>query len=365
MLSDTDKLKILGKLSGHNKEFNARISQEKRERIHAERKSDSIILTKEDVRGEKWDAGRILETTLGGVRRQITSGDLAVYRKNIQTVGQLYSKGITARQIIGLAHGRPLANVKGESDIDRANQEIQMAVPISVVLKLEGVNRVVELRMITNSGPKSRISRHYVIIRFNNFKNILTSLASSTDSDIQNLDFLVGKMVEGYLSFDCDCGRHRYWYRYISTIGGFNAGREEYGYPKIRNPYLKGVACKHVLRVMSELKSVAIKKYLVIFLEKTRKSSDFSVKHQTTQSEAKELATRNIKEILAVQKAVQENAGAMNNISRPGFLTRMVDKVVSKTASVALKLARKILPSFLQEDIDRILKHLDKKDNVE
>ena len=62
-------------------------------------------------------------------------------------------------------------------------------------------------------------------------------------------------MRKGGRKFDCSCDRHRYFLRYVATIGGFNAGRDETGFPKIRNPGLKGVACKHVLRVMAELES--------------------------------------------------------------------------------------------------------------
>lgn len=46
-----------------------------------------------------------------------------------------------------------------------------------------------------------------------------------------------------------------FFFRYIATAGNFHAGRPEHGYPKIRNPQLIGVACKHVVRVMGELES--------------------------------------------------------------------------------------------------------------
>ena len=88
------------------------------------------------------------------------------------------------------------------------------------------------------------------------------------------------------LAFDCDCGRHRYWFRYISTIGNFNAGRKELGFPKIRNSNLLGVACKHVLRVMSEVESsTSVLNFLTKHMIKLRDSQDNTARHQAKQSD--------------------------------------------------------------------------------
>ena len=59
----------------------------------------------------------------------------------------------------------------------------------------------------------------------------------------------------GKLKFECDCGRHDYWYRYIATIGKYNYGIDESRYPSTRNPNVTGVACKHALRVMKHVTS--------------------------------------------------------------------------------------------------------------
>lgn len=60
-------------------------------------------------------------------------------------------------------------------------------------------------------------------------------------------------VLQGAVRFDCDCGRHRFWYRYIASVGSFAYGKAETGFPKIRNPNLKGLACKHVIFVMRML----------------------------------------------------------------------------------------------------------------
>jgi len=61
------------------------------------------------------------------------------------------------------------------------------------------------------------------------------------------------KVTRGRVSFDCDCGRHQYWYRYLATIGGFALDPKEHAFPKIRNPKLQGCCCKHVLKTLAVL----------------------------------------------------------------------------------------------------------------
>jgi len=61
--------------------------------------------------------------------------------------------------------------------------------------------------------------------------------------------------ARGRVSFECDCGRHQYWYRYLATIGGFALDPKEFAFPKIRNPKLTGCACKHVIKAVAVLQT--------------------------------------------------------------------------------------------------------------
>jgi hypothetical protein len=61
--------------------------------------------------------------------------------------------------------------------------------------------------------------------------------------------------ARGRISFDCDCGRHQYWYRYLATIGGFALDPKEFAFPKIRNPKLQGCCCKHVIKTLAVLQT--------------------------------------------------------------------------------------------------------------
>jgi hypothetical protein len=56
------------------------------------------------------------------------------------------------------------------------------------------------------------------------------------------------------LHFECDCGRHTYYYRYIWTKLKASLGRQENRYPKKNNANLKGLFCKHGIRAVEVLK---------------------------------------------------------------------------------------------------------------
>ena len=95
---------------------------------------------------------------------------------------------------------------------------------------------------------------HRVKIRFEQWDALLDEL---TDDKRKN-QAIVRQLCAGRLSFDCDCGRHQYWYRYIATAGNFAvAPPKEYAYPKEKNPNLAGVACKHVIHATTRLQSPA------------------------------------------------------------------------------------------------------------
>ena len=61
-----------------------------------------MILSPDDVKGQ-YDSSRALETTLGGIKRQITAEDLEAFRKNIETVRKAYKQGITADQVLNMS----------------------------------------------------------------------------------------------------------------------------------------------------------------------------------------------------------------------------------------------------------------------
>lgn len=286
----------LAAVKGHVTRFRQDIAEQLKQRITAEKLPNSRIITREDIRNGPagWDANRVLYTTLGGTLRELTASDLRSFQRNIQTYRKEYKElyggrpareGITAQQVINIASGKPLKYKKPEqyvSDIDKARREITSCVPVSATRDT--------VRFITNAGPESLKNSHTVIVKFLGYSEALAEISEVDATDKKAVSKAVRKMLRGYLKFDCDCERHRYFFRYVATIGGWAAGYEEHGYPKIRNPHLKGVACKHVIRVMADIiNSQVVQKFLerhLLKIETTRTTT------QVGKNQAKKMAER-------------------------------------------------------------------------
>ena len=235
----------LGSLSGATGSANSQAKKESIDRADVENNPKHIILNPKDLTGQ-YNAERLLKTTLGGILREITADDLQAFSKNANTVKNRYTKGITAKQIIDFAHKYPKRYTgkewAGKSDIDKARAEIKHAVPHSLHRGL--------LRFITPSAS-DKSKRHHLSVRLLSWESAIVSPITKDGKPDWRKTALWLKNQP--LKFDCDCGRHKFWFRYIATVGQYNEGRNETGFPKIRNPHLHGIACKHTLRVMSDI----------------------------------------------------------------------------------------------------------------
>lgn len=294
----------------------------------ANRQRAARILNPDEVAGD-YDAGRLLSTTLGGHLHALTHDDLRVFRQNVQMLGKRYRGGITAKSVI---------DASLPEDRERANKQIRMAVPLQ---SIGG-----RMHVITNAGPNSDVTRHHIHIEMMHFGASVSSPAKAED--------LAKQVSTGPLKFDCDCGRHTYWYRYIATVGRYNAGRNETGFPKIRNPELRGVACKHILRVMQQLGTPIFKQHIAKMINDarsnlgdkpkvlTKKQAEEIAKKQTEQAGWKRTnieTTTERRVRLAQQRAVQAVV-AQQRAAMPA-------KVTARTVATAKKQfemnARKLL----------------------
>lgn len=122
---------------------------------------------------------------------------------------------------------------------------------------------------VTATGTTPNVSHHQVRVRLEGWIDSMNGPAG----------FIVGakNAATGRISFDCDCGRHQYWFRYLATIGGFALDPKEQGFPKIRNPQLdKGCCCKHVLKALGTLKNGAFHLLLAKEMERQAKAKGFA-----------------------------------------------------------------------------------------
>lgn len=265
----------LGRLTGSAAE-----AKEQARRDAQQRKTAPRILSPNEMQGD-YDAARLLTTTLGtgtGEPREMTADDLAAFRQNARALGRKFVGGITARQVVDQSL---------RQDRDRARREITVAVPSAARALRNGGNvSGLEVRFVTNASMRHGQSRYFVNVEFLGYP---TAVASGGMSPAKAASL----MRKQGIRFECSCPRHRYWYRYMATVGNYNYGRPENGYPKIRNPRLVGVACKHALRVMAEIEgSGMVQNFLTRIVTKGRASQTGKASIRTSEKVAKQQAAR-------------------------------------------------------------------------
>ena len=300
-----------------------------------------MFLRPEDIaQGVDYDVEKVLYTTLGQQKgeppRRITRDDILAFQDNILLLKDQYKKGITVQNII---------NLSLQDDIDRANQQIYMSVPLS---RKSGL-----VHFLTNAGPESKVQNHHVEVEFANFGSVVFDIKKEAVNTVKN------RLANGKIKFECDCERHTYWFRYMATIGGYGLGRQEGGFPKVRNPHLSGVACKHVLRVAQWIISPAGIQYLKKQVEADRKKqvgarykqTDAQINEQLNKQLA-DLETGTTKPIVSnIQKAEQE-------------MMRRAEKVAKKHFAKQLKeikaLENKMHKLAVQAQLEAVLQTLSK-----
>ena len=250
--------------SGSSKAASDLLKAERARRVAEGRKEKHTLLNPSDI-GGGYDPSRALETTLGGVKRALTPEDLDNFARIVDKMkaGAAKNKikgGIRPQQVIALSR---------KIDIERSNKQIHFAA-------LLGGSKG-NLRFQTNaSGETPGVNRHFVNVNLAAFDTY-----SAMPVDPKKTTALGKACANDRVKIECDCGRFTYWYRYLATTGGWVAGRPETAYPKIRNPELTGVACKHILRVMRELTtSTHIHRQVAKMLDKAIEGKALRIKQE-------------------------------------------------------------------------------------
>ena len=292
MLKDSSRL-----ASGQKKA--QRDDQQRRDYAERQDAASPVFLRPGDIQGD-YDFAKALTTTLGGIRRVMTADDLVAFAKNIETLQEKYKKGISPRDVIDFSL---------RSDREKSNSEIFLCSPFS---RKAGV-----FRFITNASLESKSSRHYVSVQFNDYSKFATNPKKPGGQLTRE------RLINSGIKFDCDCGRHTYWFRYLATTAGYALGRQEGGYPKLRNPNLYGVACKHVLRVMHWITSPLGLQYIRNQVEKDRKGQLGAVQRETEKQMRDRLQHQQ-------DTAHHKRSQVQARHERPGYAKRMEAELAKK-----------------------------------
>lgn len=310
------------------------------------------ILNPEEA-SDDYDFTRLLYTTLGnaGKGRAITKEDMAQFRANARILGKKYIGGITINQAI---------NGSQQGDIMRANKEIHTAIPVRYKSGL--------IHFQTNASHNSDKTRHHVHVRFMEYPSAVAVPASAKS--------VAAKLKNAKVSLDCDCGRWRYWFRYMATIGKYSITPET-GYPKIRNPDLHGLCCKHILRVLQVIQSPVFQPRLVKMIEESRakvgaKDKTLTIKEQKEieknlkvhrRSVGARIYTAQEKKMLAQMKKINAAASpekAMYAAKRAAKILKVDSKeaaIKRQLSEAAASLSKSGLPAAVIEAMLKTAEH--------
>lgn len=172
-----------------------------------------------------------------------TKADMKALSAQTEAMAAKYKaseKGIHAVEIFGASL---------EIDKKRANNQVNddKGITDGTMVKVSG--SMVSFRVKASKAHGA--DDHLVTYRLENW------LSEMRGADPTPLGYrtAAARAVKGLISFDCGCGRHAYWYRYLATVGNFALKPEENSAPKEKNPNMAGLACKHVLWSLNKMTS--------------------------------------------------------------------------------------------------------------
>lgn len=317
------KIADLGKVRYAGAEARALAKEDEDQRVGAA----NILDPRQVASGKSWTPSKVLEATLGTsavVSGQqsvaLTAKQIRAFKQNIKSVQRQFRGGMTAQQVLDFS---------AAIDKQRAQREIRVSMPVS--------SKGGRVQFTTSASLKYKATKHHVTVEFMSFE---AAVAGGQASPLTMARWL----REEPLKFDCDCGRHKFFYRYITTIGAFNAGRPELGYPKVTNPELKGVACKHVVRTMTEIaRSAHVTGFLAKLIEKGRaakRPSDVKkVANKITQREMEEQAAKMFQRPRAIASTNDQLAKRQQIIARKSLADAVKKAPVPKQTTSSTKAA--------------------------
>ncbi|UAN54750.1 phage tail protein (plasmid) [Serratia sp. JSRIV002] len=236
--------------------------------------------------------------------------------------------GITYAQLV--AHSQAI-------DVKRANNNVDDGSGISNASFIGLQHNVALIRVAASN--RSIDSSHLVQLRFEEWDEALENVTN----DRAALMRLVRKLVAGRASINCDCGRYMYWYRYIATAGNFTISPpKEYVFPKIKNPNLRGVACKHIIHAFTRMQGAGWQTRIIESLIKASKGHHYGDDRKKT---TEYFSESEIKQLNRNRKGKTNHAAIKAEYQRyqkriDALQSKLTDKDKTKIDNARKKLAR-------------------------
>lgn len=138
-----------------------------------------------------------------------TSDDLKSFEKSRTQTRKKYNNSVP-----GITYAQLVASSQA-IDIKRANNGVDDGTGIKRAVPVSLKHNVISIRV--EASDLSRHQHHMVRVRFEEWDQLVDGAAEEDKGTAK----LAKSLCAGRMSYDCDCGRHQYWYRYIATAGNF------------------------------------------------------------------------------------------------------------------------------------------------
>ncbi|MEE9647875.1 phage tail protein [Enterobacter soli] len=203
----------------------------------------------------------------------------------------------TSSDVPGITYAQLVAQ-STKTRIKRASNNVGDGSGISSAMFIRVRHNVADVQVRASSV--SHKNHHLVRVRFEEWDRSVEDVGDEKTS----LAAIARRLASSRCSFDCSCEDHQYRYRYMATAGNYAlTPPAEYAFPKIENPNLEGLACKHVIHVMTRFQSPTWQRQLGLQLKSAAESNQFGDdKKRTTK-------TFNAQE----QKALSRNRSTTTN----------------------------------------------------
>lgn len=286
---------------------------------NAEARKDAVGLLTPSLLQKHIKAGTGITLPYGkkGDTVSFTIDELKSFRQSLQTVKAKNRAGVPGLPLIALE--------KASSGDDKRLMREQIR--SAVLYKISG--NMLTFRV---SASGQTLAKHYQVrVRLEQWADLMTDSRT----------WLSGARAAavGNISFDCGCGRHQFWYRYLATMSNCAVSPKEKDFPKIRNPRLTGFCCKHTLKAFQQLKSGSVHKFLAKEMEKQAEKIGYMTPSSGRVLSKKDLAAMarargSDKDLAAAKKAYQDFKAA-----RKSFKRKLREpKTLSKRKEMELKL---------------------------
>jgi sRNA-binding regulator protein Hfq len=210
-------------------------------------------------------------------------------------------------------------------DIRRAKKDIRTA----VLYRMK--NNTLYFR-VTASGKSKHFNHYQVRVRLEDWDRMIRK------HGVDTYYLSAKKAAMGNVSFDCTCGRHQYWFRYLATIGGFALDPYEHVFPKIKNPGLRGCCCKHVIKTLAVLQTS------IVLLQVEKAMAEHAKKKGWV---SRLLGSR--------QKSIYSGDDAINAMDAPGEPSaKDIEAAFRKFGSAKKGFAEKMTDKALQKKVNEL-----------